>query len=96
MLGTGIYTSSSDTFTAYGSGAVISSGGATGTVVMNGSTITYNTPVDGNFDFVLDAATTLKGYYFDAYIGELINVADSRSYRDIPNLRWAFMFGGNT
>jgi hypothetical protein len=96
MNGSGVYTSSSDTFYAYSNGAVNSSGGAAGTVVMNGSTLSYNTPVDGNFDFVLDAATTLKGYWFDAYIGELINAGDSRSYRNTPNLRWAFMFGGNT
>jgi hypothetical protein len=93
--GSGIYTSSADTFKNHSFGAVNSTAG-TGTVIMNGSTISYDPIGFGNTDFALATSTTLKGYYFDAYIGELINVADSRSYRDISNLRWAFMFGGNT
>jgi hypothetical protein len=93
--GSGSYVSSADTFAAYTTAAVVSTSG-TCTVVMNGSTISYNPPVDANFDFTLSSGTTLKGYWFDAYIGELINAGDSRSYRNTPNLKWAFMFGGNT
>jgi hypothetical protein len=46
--------------------------------------------------FVLGKADNRPQTYFNLNNNEFVNSSDSRSYVNIPNLRWAFMFGGNT
>jgi hypothetical protein len=46
--------------------------------------------------FILGKAADRPNTYFNLNNNEFVNTSDSRSYVNIPNLRWAFMFGGNT
>lgn len=84
------YTSTTDTFKNHTYYCINLSG--TGVVVSNGTSYFYDPVGTGNFLFNLASTVENKGYYFDTYLGQQINLGDSRSYGRFPLLKYSNFF----